>query len=582
MFIIFVKTNKTKQNIDSMNILFNKSSENARKKRFKINRSHKVISNKIIAFEEILALKESKRSNREVADLLEVPNSTMQSWRKRKEDDLDELEDFFSSPPGIAFLQRIVLAAFKLAKCGPSGIPGMQSFLHDSRLNRFVASSTGALHNCWIRCEEHIIQFGESEEARLAKEMPERKITMGLDEMFRARLPCLVAMEAVSNYIFLEKFTKDRTAETWKRELENRMKGLNFKIRTVVSDLCGALACVTRSMGAIHSPDLFHGQQEISKATCCPLASQEKAAKKALDKAEENLRKLIKKPCRIIKEESRKQEKAIAVLEKECENLKREYEKKKNLRENTRAANKAMGKIYHPIDLEKGKLQSSEEMEKKFNQQLSEIEGYVKEAKLSESSHKRIEKAKRAFNLMVNYFKNFLLVFWAFLTDMNLSSEQAIFFEKVVFPLCYLELIWKRFSKQEKEKYAEILRSLQLKFQSAEWLEELKIEWKLKGIELAEVFQRSTSFIEGRNGGLSLLHHRLHRLSERSLKVLSIIYNFDIRRRDGTTSAERLFKSEHKNLFESLILNVRIPGRPSKQHHDQKKRFIGWEKRLAA
>jgi hypothetical protein len=343
-----------------MDTLSNKSSENARKKRSKINRSHKIISNKVIAFEEILDVKESKRSKREIADLLEIPNSTMQSWRKRKGgDDLEELENFFSRPIGVAFLQRIILAAFKLSKCGPSGIPGMQSFLHDSRLDQFVASSTGALHNCWVRCEEHIIQFGEREEARLAKGMPERKITMGLDEMFRARRPCLVAMEAVSNYIFLEKFTKDRTAETWKTELENRMRGLNFKIRTVVSDLCGALACVTRSIGAIHSPDLFHGQQEISKATSASLASQEKAAKKSLDKAEENLRKLIKKPRRIIKEESRKQEKEIAVLEKECEKLKKEYEKKKSLRVNTRAANKAMGKIYHPIDLEKGGLQSS-------------------------------------------------------------------------------------------------------------------------------------------------------------------------------------------------------------------------------
>lgn len=46
-----------------MDTLFNISLESARKKRSKINRSHKVISNKIIAFEEIFALKESKKSN---------------------------------------------------------------------------------------------------------------------------------------------------------------------------------------------------------------------------------------------------------------------------------------------------------------------------------------------------------------------------------------------------------------------------------------------------------------------------------------------------------------------------------------
>jgi hypothetical protein len=507
----------------------------------------------------------------------------MHSWRgQKKAGDLDELEDFFSRPVGAVFLQRVVLAALKLAKCGLSGIAGMQKFLHDSQLDLFVASSTGALHNCWIRCENHLIQFGEREEARLAKGMPERKITMGLDEMFRARLPCLVAMEAVSNYIFLEKFTKDRTTETWKIELENRMKGLSFKIDTVVSDLCGALTCLTKSICATHSPDLFHGQHEISKATSASLASQERAAKKALDKAEEGLKKLVEKPRRIIKEESRKQKEEITTLQKKCDDLKIEHEKKKEHREKARAANKEMGKIYHPIDLENGSLQSSESIEEKFNEQLNTIEGYVQEAKLSESSFRRIEKAKRAFKLMVIYFKNFLLVFCAFLTDMNLSAEQALFFKEIVFPLCYLQVIWKRFSKKEKEKYMPLLQALQLKFQIAPWLEELKIEWMLKGTELAEIFQRSTSFIEGRNGSLSLLHHRLHRLGERSLKVLSIVHNFDTRRKDGTTAAERLFKGRHENLFESLVSNVRIPGRPSRQRHDQEKRLMGWEKRLAA
>lgn len=492
-----------------MDSLSNKLVENATKKRSKINRSRLVISTKVIAFQEILALKENKRSGRETADFLEVPNSTMQSWiGQKKANDLEELEDFFSRPVGAAFLQRVVLAALKITKCGPSGIAGMQKFLHDSQLDLFVASSTGALHNCWIRCEKHLIQFGEREEARLAKGMAERKITMGLDEMFRGRLPCLVAMEAVSNYIFLEKFTKDRTAETWKIELENRIKGLNFKIGTVVSDLCGALTCLTKSIGATHSPDLFHGQHEISKATSASLASHERAAKKALDKAEEDLKKLVLQPHRIIKEESRKQKEDMTTLEKKCNDLKIEHEKKKEHQEKTRAANKEMGKIYHPIDLENGSLQSSESIKEKFNQQLDTIEGCVEEAKLSESSFRRIEKAKRNFKLMVNYFKNFLVVFGAFLMDMNISAQQALFFKEVVFPLCYLQLIWKRFSKKEKEKHMPLLQTLQLKFQKALWLEELKIEWMLKGKELAEIFQRSTSFIEGRNGSLSLLHHR--------------------------------------------------------------------------
>ena len=60
------------------------------------------------------------------------------------------------------------------------------------------------------------------------------------------------------------------------------------------------------------------------------------------------------------------------------------------------------------------------------------------------------------------------------------------------------------------------------------------------------------------------------------------MHDFDTRRLDGTTAAERFFEAKHENLFESLVANVRIPSRPQKQNHDMKKRLSGWEKRRAA
>lgn len=44
--------------------------------------------------------------------------------------------------------------------------------------------------------------------------------------------------------------------------------------------------------------------------------------------------------------------------------------KKKKRREKTQEAKKALGKIYHPIDLKTGIIQSAEEIEKKFAEQL--------------------------------------------------------------------------------------------------------------------------------------------------------------------------------------------------------------------
>jgi hypothetical protein len=50
----------------------------------------------------------------------------------------------------------------------------------------------------------------------------------------------------------------------------------------------------------------------------------------------------------------------------------------------------------------------------------------------------------------------------------------------------------------------------------------------------------------------------------------------------GTTAAERFFEARHENLLDSLVANVRIPGRPQQQHHDMQKRLLGREKRHVA
>jgi len=45
-------------------------------------------------------------------------------------------------------------------------------------------------------------------------------------------------------------------------------------------------------------------------------------------------------------------------------------------------------------------------------------------------------------------------------------------------------------------------------------------------------FQRTSSAVEGRNGYLSRLHHSHRGFTEQTLKVLTVIHNFDLLR-DG-------------------------------------------------
>ena len=83
--------------------------------------------------------------------------------------------------------------------------------------------------------------------------------------------------------------------------------------------------------------------------------------------------------------------------------------------------------------------------------------------------------------------------------------------------------------------------------------------------EQAATFQRASSQVEGRNGYLAFVHHAHKGISDRRRKVLTVVHNFDIRRKDGKTPAQRLFKKEFSNLFEFILDNVTDLPKPRKR-----------------
>ena len=72
----------------------------------------------------------------------------------------------------------------------------------------------------------------------------------------------------------------------------------------------------------------------------------------------------------------------------------------------------------------------------------------------------------------------------------------------------------------------------------------------------------SSSCVEGRNAQLALRHQGIHRLSHRHLKALTVMHNYYVRRRDGTTAAERFFEAKQNDLFDFLVDRMDYPARP--------------------
>jgi hypothetical protein len=87
----------------------------------------------------------------------------------------------------------------------------------------------------------------------------------------------------------------------------------------------------------------------------------------------------------------------------------------------------------------------------------------------------------------------------------------------------------------------------------------------LKGeaAKLAEVFQRSSANVEGRNGYLSLRNQQLRGLDHpRKRACLTAVHNFFLRRPDGTTAAERFFGQKSRSMFAAILEAVEIPPAP--------------------
>jgi hypothetical protein len=85
-----------------------------------------------------------------------------------------------------------------------------------------------------------------------------------------------------------------------------------------------------------------------------------------------------------------------------------------------------------------------------------------------------------------------------------------------------------------------------------------------KAMMLAEVFQRYSSNVEGRNGYLSLRNHEIRGLEHpRKRACLTVIHNFLLTRPSGTTAAERFVGQKPRLMLAVILESVELPLRPS-------------------
>jgi hypothetical protein len=510
-------------------------------------------------------------SQREYAAQHNIPPATLNYWIRHHTPAADDPSDaFFCSAAGDLVLRRIVASALvTFQQRGACGIRLIGDFLQLAQLDRFVATSRGALHPLAAHLESDLAAFRDEEQPLLAQQMTFRTLTLIVDEHFHWVKPCLVAIEPVSGFLLVECYRDNRNADTWTKAIEEGTTGMPVQVVLLCSDLAKALlCCAEKGLEVAHSPDLFHGQRDLLKPLLLPLARPIQQAEKDLEKAERRSDKLDT-PLG----EPQSPEEMLALIEavRIEAAIREQLEEAKERKESAVQQIRGIGDDYHPFDRETGKPVMAEEVGKRLAAHLDQLEEVVQEAALGARAQEAVSKART----WVGSLMGCVAWFWCLTNDrveeLDLSEEQECVVKEKLLPGHYWAMAAGRArTAEERARLKEMAEELKKEaWQKDGALASLSEEEKRQVNEVAQeragLFQRSSSCVEGRNGRLSLQHHGHSRVSERRLKAQTVIHNYLIKRADGTTAAERFFGQKHKDVFSWLLHRMPDLPRPAEK-----------------
>jgi hypothetical protein len=515
------------------------------------------------------AARASGSSQRAFARERGVARTTLQYWLARKAglDASPTLVAFFESPEGVAFLHRLVVVLhLVMSFVGPCGLRLIAQVLDWSGLGPFVANSLGSHHKLSVAMEAQTRAFGAAERTRLSSQLTPKTITVCEDETFHPA-PCLVAIEPVSNFILLESYAESRDAETWNERLGAAIEALPIRpIQSTSDEGKALLAHVAKGLGAHHSPDLFHGQRELSRATSLALATQVRQAEQASEQAHAALQRTQQQAqawAETPRGPGRPPDFASRIVQAQAAHQRAEHSlcTARQRQERARQAIRTLGAVYHPVDLKTGALRSPARLQEELDEQFTAIAAVATEASLPERCHQAIRKARRLVPALVATLSFFHHEVRARIARLALSAEAAYAVEQFLVPAAYLE---RAAAKARPADARPPLRALAARLRAVPEAAALVGDALAAVVaECADLFQRASSCVEGRNGQLALRHHSLHHITPTRLEALTVIHNYVLQRPDGTTAAERFFGARPKNLLAHLLDNLSMPARPA-------------------
>jgi hypothetical protein len=507
-----------------------------------------------------------------------LPPASLSYWqrRQRRLAAPAQLVAFFESPTGLAFLHGLVLAAHLVfQQSGACGLRTLILFFRLAGLAPFLACSFGAQQRLARSLQDLILDYGPQQQKRLGSAMPARQISLCEDETFHDQ-PCLVAIEPVSNFLVVEQYQPLRDAATWDQVVHQALQDLPVEVIQVSSDEAkGILAHTRDGLGAHHSPDLMHLQQDLHRATALPLRNHVERAELALNRATAWRQTWCNRQAEYHSGPPRRGrppdfDSRIARWQAEQRRAEAAVVQAKQSQQQAQQAIRGLGDDYHPFDGQTGQAVSAAQLRQRLSQRLGAVEQAAQQAGPSAVGRKKIARVAKVLPVLVATLAWFWLQVRGVLAQQSWTPQQRELFKEKVLAWAYWQQACGRGRDAEQRRQLRALagRCWAEVEACAEWQNLPKAErQRMKALaqELAGRWVRSSSCVEGRNGWLRLRHHGRQGLGTKGLGVLTVLHNYLSRRADGTTAAQRFFGQKPDDLFEWLRQRFPDLPRPARQ-----------------
>ena len=203
-----------------------------------------------------------------------------------------------------------------------------------------------------------------------------------------------------------------------------------------------------------------------------------------------------------------------------------------------------------------------------IHQQIDTVRRVAQHEGLRQTCLDRIDKAERVVAKMQATIAFVSGYVGQQISQLDLTQPQAYAMHAHLIPSFYLERVAQTRTVSAGEPLRQLAERLRTPlFEPGGALAALEPteqnQLKQQAQRLAEVFQRSSSNVEGRNGYLSLRNHQLRGLDRpRKRACLTAVHNFFLTRADGTTAVERFFGQKPRSMFAAILEAVALPPAP--------------------